>query len=195
VAGVLAATRLQLQAALSSAAPAATSSLWQPVATTAYTSGVYPIARRPAGSRTWGRARLTGPGRIPSAWAVSPTGVLTSALAAPTGLASTSIRAAQAGLHWTNGETKYPVRLYVDTSTAAALSTANAVRSMAPRTAWTWVLGLHTSTKYLAAVAHYDDYGAVSSPAKAVLTTLSASSANYPQAPAPHGLWLVTGKA
>ena len=188
--------KLQLQAAVSTgaSAPTSTSSLWTNIYTSANTTGVYTVGRRPAGSKTYIRARATAPGRVPSAWTVT-SGIVTSGLAAPTGIASSSVKAGTATLRWSVGSTTYPIHVYVDTSTSAALTTANALTNLSAGSKEFPVRGLTPNHKHLAAVTHYDPYGGQSAASKTTFTTLSsAGSTNYKTCPAPHGGWVTAGK-
>lgn len=191
IGSVTAGGSFDLQAAVSTTQPSSNSMLWIPIGTSAPTTGVYPIAQRPAGGVVFGRVRNMAPGRLRSGWRVSTAGRATSGLAAPTALATTSIRAGTADLVFTPGETVYGTHVFLDTSTAASPSTnTNLAQRLPPGSRRTRLGGMSGNTLHRTWVQHYDQYGGVSGTDSTTFTTLStASTGNLRVAPPLIGLW------
>lgn len=163
-----------LELAHSSALPAASNQLWQSWETTGRTSGAYRIGRRPSNTKVWARVQATKPNRIRSDW-VNSTGKTTLKITGPTGFAGSSISAGTVLGTWSIGDPAYDVSVHADTSTSAALSTANRITMMAAGSKRYRFEGLDSTTKYLLGVRHVDPYGGVSTGSYAAVTTTVAT--------------------
>jgi hypothetical protein len=192
VGSVPAAGGYRLEIIGSNAAPAS-SAAWQPVATVTSTAGAQRLGQLPAGRKFWVRAQNQQAARLRSAWTLS-TGKTTASLAAPSALASTSVKAGTVGLTWTPGETDEMTDVHADTSTSAAISTANFLaRLTQPGASRYTVGGLTARTKYLLAVRHADPYGGYSTANKLTVTTAS-SAVGLQRCPAPLGVTILIGR-
>jgi hypothetical protein len=173
----------ECQLAASSTTPAATSTKWTAAFTTD-TTGITPINQRASGTKYYGRARNQHINRIPSAWVVS-TGKTTASLTAPSALGSTGINGAGFTALWSIGTVGYPLEMFIDTSTAAAFSTANLLARL-PVGATRYVVsgGLALDTTYAWGVRHIDLYGGASTAPRATFATSTVA----PVAPTMLGL-------
>lgn len=166
---------------------------WQPAAPITSTAGAQRIGQLPAGRKFWMRAQNQQANRIRSAWTLS-TGKTTGSLTAPSGLASTSVKAGTVGLAWTVGETDEMTDVHADTSTSASITASNRLaRLTQPGAARYTVTGLSARTKYLFAVRHADAYGGFSSANKLTVTTAS-SAVGLQRCPAPMGITILIGR-
>jgi hypothetical protein len=167
----------ECQIAASSTTPAATSTKWTAGFTTD-TTGVTPINQRASGTKYYGRARNQHINRIPSAWVVS-TGKTTASLTAPSGLGSTGINGAGFTALWSIGTVGYPLEMFIDTSTAAAFSTANQLARL-PAGTRRYVVsgGLALDTTYAWGVRHIDLYGGASTAPRVKFATSTVAPAS-----------------
>lgn len=162
---------LEIAESNTTAAPAATSQLWQSWETTGRTSGVYLVGRRKSNTKYWVRVQNTHPGRVRSAWRNSTAGKTTQKITGPSAFAGTSVVAGSVLGTWTIGDKAYKTAIHADTSTAASLSTANEFATVeAGSNRYRWE-GLTLGTKYLLGVRHKDDYGGYSTGSYASVTT------------------------
>ena len=170
---------LELAHSATTAHPAAGSQLWQSWETTGRSSAVYRIGRRPSNTKVWARAQATKPNRLRSPWVYS-TGKATQKITGPTGFAASSnVGAGRVVGTWSVGDAGYKTQAHIDTSTSAALSTANTMGTVPAATRrFVWE-ELTRGTKYLFGVRHFDDYGGYST-GSYVAATVSTAVAQCP---------------
>lgn len=192
VSALPAGAQFQMDVATSSTLPSSTSVSWQRVQTSAATTGTYPIRGRPAGGTMWARVRAAQNGRIRSAWKNSTAGRASSGLATPV-VSVSDLTPRSFIVNRSGGESQYPFRVYVDTSTSASFSTANQLATYPAGTKQVPVNGLASATKYLVGLQHYDSFGGISASDSTTATTPSTSGLLTCRAPV--GLYVIFGSS
>jgi hypothetical protein len=114
-----------------------------------------------SGTTYHARVRAYQANRIGSTWSAS-TNEATEALTAPTALASSSVTANTAELHWSNQETDYNLEFHLDQSATCPSSGLAFMRQIEAGTNMTKLEGLTLNTTHCAGLRYYDIFGGYS---------------------------------
>jgi hypothetical protein len=181
ISGLDAGTGYQLEFAMNSSEPGATSGLWEFVADGDGNETIS-IDALPSGTKFYFRALATAPNRFRSDWSASDNAT-TTALTAPSSLSDSATTGTTSPHSWTNGEADYGIEVLLDEAACAGASHTRIASLEAGATEFEFI-GLTLSTMHCAAVRHFDPYGGVS----ALATNEFTTTGTKPDCPEPAGI-------
>ena len=170
--------------------PGSTSGRWFTAAVGTSAGLSFTLGQRPSKTKIYARARASKPLRIGSPWSTANISAVTASIAAPSGLAVSSITAGSAVLKWTAGSSVYGIEVMVDATSTVTLGSSNVISRTPPRTTRFDLIGLNSNDGHKTGVRHFDPWGGRSAQNTATFTTTTA----YTAAPALRGLAIVAAK-